>query len=303
MRIMRVMRVARLSCLAILMCAATAAFNPRPAFASQRMYSASRDPAAALSAPVSDPRTTPATPTTSATTATPVVPASGGRNIYIGDIISLEIESDGISAEQLRQAFSDFDIVDLITKNGVTKISLRSFEPGEYRALIGDRELIITVSSTLDDISVSDVFDGEAVVMPPGFPFHWRVFFYCACALCASSAAYAALMFLREKRRKALTPYQLLLLRLGTLSADDEGYLVELTRFLKEYLGALYKRRIIGKTSSEIINELMQTPLPDTMLPDIEAWLRECDSMKFSGLAARAGQKKEHGDVNAFSLQ
>ena len=98
-----------------------------------------------------------------------------------------------------------------------------------------------------------------------------------------------------------MTPYQLFLRQTAALSVDDESYLVDLTRALKEYIENMYHIRIKGKTSSEIIDELRDTPFSDNMLHDIESWLRSCDRMKFSGLDVNTAEKQSHYE-NLLSL-
>ena len=216
------------------------------------------------------------------------------RSIYVGDIVALEIRAPGLSQEDLREAFSAFEILDLSAKNGIYHIFLRSFEPGEYRALFGDKELVITVRSTLEDIERDTVYEGAWRSGKPGFVFHWRALFYLCAGMFALSAASVAMFAFLKKKVKPVSPYQLFLRQSAALRAQEENYLVDLTRLLKEYLGSLYQRRIIGKTTFEIVSELKETPMPDDALSDIGSWLSECDRMKFSGAIVSASRKEAH---------
>jgi hypothetical protein len=72
---------------------------------------------------------------------------------------------------------------------------------------------------------------------------------------------------------------------------------VELTFYFKEYLESRHPDgdfRIIGKTSTEIMNELTEISTLNNLLDDINKWLTECDRMKFTGVNATVDQKKGH---------
>ena len=247
---------------------------------------------------------------------------SGARNIYVGDIISLDIApggdttasagffdfrawipgigtgvSDfrtgiqGINAAELRELFKDFDITDLREQNGGYQISLRAFEPGEYKIALGNNDLTISVASTLDDISRDDVFEGGLDVVEPGPAFQWRVFFAIAAGVCALSGGYAIIKTIVNNKRKTADPFGGFLFKSGALSTENKLFFVELTRYFKDYLEGVYHRRIIGKTSSEIIGELSDIQTLSPMLADIKKWLAECDRIKFTGSVVSADEK------------
>ena len=82
--------------------------------------------------------------------------------------------------------------------------------------------------------------------------------------------------------------------RSASLTAEDDNYFVGLTYCFKEYLENMFQCRIIGKTSTEIIDEITGIHPLDTVLSDIRAWLTECDRMKFTGIKVLREQKLEH---------
>ena len=216
------------------------------------------------------------------------------RSVYIGDIITLEVTARGYSAEDMPGIFHGFEIVEIEEDAGVFKLSLRTFDPGEQRMLLGDMEIVIDVRSTLDEIDREGVFEGDGRVAPPGPLVNWRVLLYAAAGALALSGGFALWRVLRNKNGKKISSIQLFLRRSDKLSVDDDNYFVDLTFYFKEYLEALYECRIIGKTSDEIMGKLEGfQPLGD-MLPDMRAWLAECDRLKFTGVMVSAEEKKEH---------
>ena len=216
------------------------------------------------------------------------------RNIYIGDIIVLEITTREYSRDELIQKFIDFETVEIKSTPGGYNLSIRTFEPGERSILIGDKELIIRVSSTLDDIEREDIFEGELKVLKPGFAFPWRVLFFMSLSVFILSGAFIIYKTFIKKQSAEENPYKLFLRRSAALSDEDENYFVDLTFYFKEYVGSLFKRRIIGKTSTEIVNELSEIPALKNELFVIEKWLSECDLFKFAGIEITSDDKRSH---------
>ena len=222
------------------------------------------------------------------------VPSTDARSIYIGDVILLEISARGLFAEEIREKFKDFEVMEYKEDAGRYLVSLRTFEPGAYVVSLGDKEIVIDVRSTLEDIERDGVFEGGARVIPPGFSMHWRILFYMAASVFALTCLTMLSRTVLGKKPGALAPYQLFLRRSASLSVESETYFVELTRCFKEYIERLYQCRIIGKTSQEIVHALTGIRSLDPMLSDIELWLRECDRLKFTGIQVPNDIKREH---------
>jgi len=219
------------------------------------------------------------------------------RNIYVGDIIALQIENSEFSSEELTEKFKDFEIVEIKEKSGGYSVSVRTFDVGERKIFLGNKEVIINVQSTLDDIDREDIFEGGERITEPGFSFHWRILFYISAGIFVLSGGFVLLKILIniiKRKIKIQTPRQLFLSRSGSLSSENDNYLVDLTYYFKEYLESLYQCRIIGKTSAEIINELKDMQNLETMLAEIQEWLTECDRLKFTGVHISSEEKQGH---------
>ena len=227
-------------------------------------------------------------------TSAPDEPAEDARSVYIGDIITLEVTARGYTAEDMQDIFHGFEIVDIKEEAGAFKLSLRTFDPGEQRMLLGDTEIVIDVRSTLDDIDREGVFEGGGQVAQPGVLVNWRMLFFVAAGALALSGGFALWRALRNGSGKKISPIQLFLRRSDKLPVDGDNYFVDLTFYFKEYLEALYECRIIGKTSAEIIGKLEGFQPLGEMLPDMRAWLAECDRLKFTGVMVSNEEKKEH---------
>jgi hypothetical protein len=198
------------------------------------------------------------------------------------------------SAEVLREKFQAFEIVEIKDVNGEYFISLRTFETGEHKILVGDKEIVIIVQSVLDNIQREGIFEGDTGVVEPGFRTRFDVLFYITAGLFVLSGGLVLIKATQKRVIKALSPFQTFLRRAGSLSADNDDYFVDLTFYFKEYLECRYQFRIIGKTSSEIMNVLKEIKLLNTMLPGINEWLTECDRLKFTGVNVTAEVKQEH---------
>ncbi|MCL1873685.1 MAG: hypothetical protein FWF85_06175 [Clostridiales bacterium] len=225
---------------------------------------------------------------------TPLEVKAETRSIYVGDIVTLEINSNKFSPEQLREKFQAFDILEIKSKADGYLLSLRSFEVGEQIIVLGDKEIIINVASTLDEIKREDIFAGDMGVTEPGFSFSWRLLFYLAAAVFALSGIFFLFKILKKRKIEALSPHQLFLRRCSTLSEADDKYFVSLTFYFKKYLESLYSFQIIGKTSREIVAELKEIEDLSSMLLPIGDWLNECDRMKFTGAVISAEERQQH---------
>ena len=216
------------------------------------------------------------------------------RRVYIGDIITLEIEAEHLSRADVRAQFSDFEVVELIEEPGQFVIAVRTFAPGEYRVLLADKEVVINVGSTLEDIERDEVFEGSSQILKPGFFLPWHLLCYAAAGVFILSGAIVLFKAILSRRKKQLTPYQVFLKAAEALPMESGSYFVDLTLLFKQYLESLYHTRIIGKTSTEIVGELGRLQALTAVLPEIEQWLAECDQFKFSGVRVGREQKQEH---------
>ena len=251
---------------------------------------ANTDAAANASATASANTTSTATASTDANADT-----DANRNIYIGDIISLRISTKMFSAEELKKKFQEFEIVEIVEDVDGYRLSLRTFETGEYTIILGDKRIVINVVSSMDDIDRTDIFEGDGEIKKPGSTIPWQILFLISTSIFGLTGSYVLVRFIILKRNnKAIPPYQLFLKRAGVLSMEDDGYFVKLTLYLKEFLGSLYHCRIIGKTSTEIIGELKEIQPLSALLPYIGEWLTECDRLKFTGVDVTFEEKKAH---------
>ena len=224
----------------------------------------------------------------------PVSASAESRNIYVGDIITLEISSMEMTGDELRQKFQDFEIVEMKEEPEGYTLSIRTFETGEYTILLGDKEIVINVASTLKDIDRDDVFDGEKEILAGGIPIYWRIILYITLSIFILSGGVVLVKLLKKRREKPESAYQLFLRRCAGLSESDDNYFVHLTFYFKEYLESIHNIRIIGKTSAEIVSELKVLPSLESRLSDIKTWLEECDLLKFSGATVSSDDKHRH---------
>jgi len=216
------------------------------------------------------------------------------RNIYIGDIITMQVSSKDLTIEELREKFNSFDIVDIKSAKDGYLISIRTFEIGEHKIFFGDKDIVINVQSVLDDIEREDIFDGDITVAMPSFLFHWRILFCIVFGVFFLSGSLFLIKTFIKKKVKIPTPLQTFLLETASVLPEHKDYFVIITQSFKEYLQRLYKFQIIGKTSAEIIDELKKGLKQTSMLTEIQEWLMECDRLKFTGVTASSKIKQQH---------
>ena len=240
----------------------------------------------------------------------------GARNIYIGDIVALEIPDSAVSAGELEEQFKDFEILEIRELSGWPhgfgwlpgrspgfewlperrgyRITLRAIAPGEYAARPGGGNVVISVASVLGDIDRDDVFEGGPDDLPAGAAVPWHILCIASAVVFAGSGGTLLYRLIQKRLAKPPVPLRVFLARTGALAVGGENYLVDLTRCFKDYLEAVFRCRFIGKTTSEIIMELKETFVPEAMLADIRKWLAECDMFKFSGVSVHTADKTAH---------
>ncbi|SNY22182.1 hypothetical protein SAMN06265827_10722 [Orenia metallireducens] len=215
------------------------------------------------------------------------------RAIHIGDLIQLEIAKTDLSKAEIRDSFKAFEIESLEKIDSGYKISIRSFEAGKKIVKLGDRQLKIQVASTLDEIDRQDIFEGdlEAKEVDKMLPMYKL--------LVVMVAVIALLSFLRLRKifsnrsRKELSVYSQFRTKVEEIKLEDDNYFVYLTLAFKDYLEQTFNRKIIGKTSNEIIAEINYIPQLDDYLNQIKEWLSFVDICKYRGKEVSLEKKKE----------
>lgn len=216
-----------------------------------------------------------------------------GRNIYIGDLIELKITSQTISEDELKEKFKDFDIVD-IKKDGESHIiTIRTFEPGEKFVKIDNKEIVIDIKSTLDEMDRNSIIKGN---LEPKASRNFNIIGYTAFVFTPFflvSGITLLIICIKRKKIAFLTPYQLFVRDVKAVSIGNSDYLVRLTENFKKYVENVYSYSIRGKTSSEIIKEIKHIKEINHLIKELENWLYECDMFKFSGKIPSTENKKQ----------
>ncbi len=219
--------------------------------------------------------------------------AESPRNIYVGDIIELKISSGELTGKEIREKFSDFEIVGLIERRDHFIIRLRTFETGEKRVVLGDKEIVVAVRSTLQEIGQEGPIEGGAGPASRGPSVPWLYIFIASLVLLIIAGVFLMKDRFKKKSRTRLTPYQLFLNRSNEVSYEDKEFFVKQTICFKEYIEAVYNCKIKNMTTSEILYTVAKLPHMSEIRAELERWLRECDFFKFTGNTASMEKKQE----------
>lgn len=214
------------------------------------------------------------------------------RSLFVGDLIEIKIESVEFTADELRDKFKDFEIVDLKDATDGYLITLRSFEVGEKTIQLGNKQVIITIKSTLDELKRDEVFEGDLSPQKAGFFVQWKYVFYILIIVVIFTGGFSLWLFLIRKKVTLLSSYRNFANKVDKISLDDRECFVKMTLFFKEYLEAKYSICISGKTSTEIISEIDYVSDLQLVLSDIQKWLKESDYYKFAGVVAPIDRKQ-----------
>lgn len=208
------------------------------------------------------------------------------RSIYVGDLINLQVSTQSFTEDELRDKFKDFEIVELKNDAKSYFITLRSFETGEKTIQLGDKEIKITIKSTLEEIDRKDVFEGNLKPKKAGISVGWKYLLYTLLLVFIVSFAINLVRLITKRKLLSFTPYQNFINQTNQISLKDEECFVQLSLCLKNYLEASYSCHIKGKTSEEILEELNIIPELKSKTSLFQPWFEESDYYKFTGTIA-----------------
>ena len=133
---------------------------------------------------------------------------TGERSIFIGDLITLKISADGYSLEELLENIAEFEIVESRQQGDDYFLTLRTFEPGEYRIVLGDKELLIVVSSTLDELERDSIFTVDPDPLESLYNPYWKYIFLALSILFLILLYFFIRSFIKEER-EGLKPHEM----------------------------------------------------------------------------------------------
>lgn len=215
------------------------------------------------------------------------------RNIYVGDLLTLKVFNDSYTMEDLHKKFGDFEIVDSKELDTGYELTLRTFEPGEYSIILGNKKIEIVVSSTLEDIDRDSIFSGDLSPLQSSYSSIWFYLFYGFIVILAIIVITLIWQFIKNKKKEDETPYQQFIRGLTVIEFTEDNYFVELTFVFKEYLEKTFDCQIRGKTSGEIIDEIKDIPELAIRFGEIREWLRLADYYKYTEAVATTEIKEK----------
>ena len=214
------------------------------------------------------------------------------RDIYIGDLIKLQVAGN-VAPEQIKEKFSEFEIVDLEQQEDGYQLTVRTFEAGEKVVQLGNKKIKIEVKSTLDKYKQRQkVFAGDLKVQEPDFKWQWSYLLYVLGVVVVAIVGYYIWQWWKSKSQAEIAPYQAFQQRISR-AEDAEEYFVALTYALKRYLEQTFNCRIIGKTSAEIIDEVEDISALEEYLEALKNWLQQVDYYKYTTAEADTEEQKE----------
>lgn len=216
-----------------------------------------------------------------------------GRSIYIGDVITIRISKNEVTENDIREAFSEFDIVDVKDQKGVYNLKIRSFDVGEKTVVLKGQEINIVVSSILESDSRGEIYDGDYRLIEPGMNIYWVYILYVSIALCIISVAYTLLKMYKKVENRELSSYEQVTQWIFSLSVNEDDYFVKLSYYLKWYIEKTLEIKAVGKTSRELITDLIRNKNFTLDYHLMTEWLNKCDYIKFSGKEFLENEREE----------
>lgn len=205
------------------------------------------------------------------------------RNLYIGDMIRLNIDGTEYTKEELQTLFKGFELVDVSVEQQMTVVTLRCLEIGTKTVLIGNQEIEITVASALADVQRDAIYDFEPILKQPAFTVPWLFVEVFLIGIFILSGILYAINFLKMKKNKILTPYACCVKSLREMSLSEHSFLALMTGEVKYYIQREFSTQVIGKTTDEFKQVVSEIMLDETIKRELYMWLNESDFYKFSG--------------------
>jgi len=215
------------------------------------------------------------------------------RQIYVGDLVYIEIPKETVTEMDIREAFNEFEIISIEEKEKEYIIAIRSFEIGVKTVMIQGQEINIHINSLLADSTREDIYEGNYNLKEPGINIYWK---YIEAGLIGLFLI-SIFMFIYKKYKKTnvktISNYNQVIDWMTKLEKDRSQYFVKLTAYLKWYIEKTFNIKIIGKTSKEFIEEMNKNNINLVSEKLVKDWLEKCDFHKFSGQIANDEDKEE----------
>jgi hypothetical protein len=215
------------------------------------------------------------------------------RNIYAGDLIKLSISGKDISENDIREWFNEFEIVELKKKKDDYSIVLRTFETGTKTIDVNNKKIVIDVKSALEEIKRDGIFMGDMSPLKSHTSAAFQYIFYLVCFTFIVSGVFLLIKRIKKKRLTEPGDFEKCINKIKSLSTADNEYFVKLTFYLKEYIEKSFLCTIRGKTTTEIMAEIIHIDGLKPCLESIRSWLTECDYYKFTKKKADTETKEE----------
>lgn len=203
------------------------------------------------------------------------------RNIYIGDVITVDVETSELSKEEVIEGFKDFEIVDIVNSDNGYRISVKTFDIGEKTVTLDNGEIVIQIVSTLEDINRGDIYEDDLNVIGDKTVYPYDLVYYSLITILMISIIIFTRRHLLHNKNKNISPYEEFKFELNKLKIDGSNPLVDMTVLFKKYIEEVYNRNIKGKTSSEIMVDISEIKDLEEQRYELNEWLKICDGYKY----------------------
>ncbi len=204
------------------------------------------------------------------------------RDIYIGDIISLEIEKNKITTEIIKEAFTDFEVIHVKETDAYYQVDVRTFETGKYVIWLNNTQITITVESLLNETTQNAIYDGQTIVIEPNVTIPWGIILVVLIVCWILLFAYIIYTIDQPKPKEKIDAFDQAKRWIEDLDLNEQDYFVKLSHILKGYLRQKFHLKIHGYTTKEIEKYMSSKLENDIDISLVINWLNQCDYYKFS---------------------
>lgn len=204
------------------------------------------------------------------------------RPIYIGDLIQLEIPKSTADETEIREAFVDFEIVDIDEAEDSFIVTFRSFETGSKTLVLNGQEIIIEVASILEEEPMDNLYEGDFTLEKEGLNLHWNIYFYVFLFVTLIGLFIILVKVIKKKKKVSRTAKEIYIDYIGLLDSESSNYLHQLNACFIEYLEEKLQVQLKTLNGNQIMNVLVNITERYKELPLVN-WSEKMEYYKFSG--------------------
>lgn len=210
------------------------------------------------------------------------------RDLYIGDLVTIEVDTLNVNEADIKRAFVDFEIHQIEVLESGYLVTVSTLEVGEHQVELGGNTILFKVSSTLEPYENGDIYEGDLTMPDRRLEKLMPILMLISGSLLLVSLLVLSIRYMKKRPKKPASALELFKSMANSIDIHDKNSLGVLTKALKIYCSSLYSKPLIGYSSEDFIVALEEQMT--TRPVDIVDWLNTCDRYKYQNMTVVSDQ-------------